>query len=225
MANHHYRTISRRDLQKAAVALPVPLALLVMSSRSAGIAFAQEPGSPTAADELILAPTPECRDDDDLDLTLAQTEGPYFTPDSPERTSLREDDIPGTPLTVTGYVYSSGCDPAPKALVDFWHCDDAGVYDNEGFRLRGHQFTDEDGRFTLETILPGIYPGRTRHIHVKVQAPGGPILTTQLYFPDEPENDRDGIFDPSLVMDIEPPTDDREDIVGFFTFIVESAED
>ena len=222
MSEQLNRSISRRDLQKAALALPAPLALLVAASHSAGIAFAQEGGTPAAGEDLLLAPTPECLDDDDLDLTLAQTEGPYFTPDSPERTSLREEGMAGTPLRVTGYVYSSGCDPAPNALLDFWHCDDAGVYDNEGYRLRGHQFTDEDGLFTLETIVPGVYPGRTRHIHVKVQAAGGPVLTTQLYFPDEPGNERDGIFDPLLVMDIEPASEDNDEVTGFFTFIVEA---
>ena len=144
MSEQLNRSISRRDLQKAALALPAPLALLVAASHSAGIAFAQEGGTPAAGEDLLLAPTPECLDNDDLDLTLAQTEGPYFTPDSPERTSLREEGMAGTPLRVTGYVYSSGCDPAPNALLDFWHCDDAGVYDNEGYRLRGHQFTDDD---------------------------------------------------------------------------------
>ena len=222
MSEQLNRSISRRDLQKAALALPAPLALLVAASHSAGIAFAQEGGTPAAGEDLLLAPTPECLDDDDLDLTLAQTEGPYFTPDSPERTSLREEGMAGTPLRVTGYVYSSGCDPAPNALLDFWHCDDAGVYDNEGYRLRGHQFTDDDGRFTLETIVPGVYPGRTRHIHVKVQAAGGPVLTTQLYFPDEPGNERNGIFDPLLVMDIEPASEDNDEVTGFFTFIVEA---
>ena len=222
MSEQLNRSISRRDLQKAALALPAPLALLVAASHSAGIAFAQEGGTPAAGEDLLLAPTPECLDDDDLDLTLAQTEGPYFTPESPERTSLREEGMAGTPLRVTGYVYSSGCDPAPNALLDFWHCDDAGVYDNEGYRLRGHQFTDDDGRFTLETIVPGVYPGRTRHIHVKVQAAGGPVLTTQLYFPDEPGNERDGIFDPLLVMDIEPASEDNDEVTGFFTFIVEA---
>lgn len=216
------RGITRRDLQKRALSLPAPLALLVAASHSAGIAFAEETGTPAADGAALLAPTPECRDDDDLDLTLAQTEGPYFTPDSPERTSLREDGIAGELLTVSGFVYSSGCDPAPRALVDFWHCDADGVYDNVGYRLRGHQFTDDEGRFTLETIVPGVYPGRTRHIHVKVQAAGGPVLTTQLYFPDEPGNDRDGIFDPLLVMDIEPPAEEREETVGFFTFVVEA---
>ena len=47
----------------------------------------------------------------------------------------------------------------------------------------------------FETIVPGKYPGRTRHYHVKVQAPGRSILTTQLYFPGEPGNDGDRIFE------------------------------
>jgi protocatechuate 3,4-dioxygenase beta subunit len=33
-----------------------------------------------------------------------------------------------------------------------------------------------------------------------VQAPGKPVLTTQLYFPDEPANGRDGLFRPELAM-------------------------
>jgi protocatechuate 3,4-dioxygenase beta subunit len=100
----------------------------------------------------------------------------------------------GTMLTITGLVVSTDCTPIPGALIDFWQCDDAGNYDNVGYRLRGHQFTDSAGAYTLETIVPGIYPGRTRHIHVKVQAPGQPVLTTQLFFPGEPQNARDSIY-------------------------------
>ena len=105
------------------------------------------------------------------------------------------------PLLVYGTVY--GCDcvtPLADATVDVWQANDAGVYDNVGYTLRGHQFTDEAGRYELTTILPGIYTGRTRHIHVKVQEPDQPVLTSQLYFPDVPENASDGIFDPSLVI-------------------------
>ncbi len=51
--------------------------------------------------------------------------------------------------------------------------------------------------------MPGLYPGRTRHIHVKVQAPGESILTTQLFFPGEERNAGDGIFHTSLLMQIE----------------------
>jgi protocatechuate 3,4-dioxygenase beta subunit len=147
-----------------------------------------------------LAPTPPCEDADEP--TPAQTEGPYFTPNSPKRNSLRESALKGTPLVLTGRVLNTKCQPVGHALLDWWHCDGEGVYDNEGFRLRGHQYTDEQGNFRLETIVPGIYPGRTRHIHVKVQAPGKAILTTQLYFPGEAQNQRDHIFKPALVMDL-----------------------
>ncbi len=62
--------------------------------------------------------------------------------------------------------------PLANALLDFWQCDDAGVYDTRGFKLRGNQFTDAEGRYRLDTIVPGLYPGRTRHIHVKLQPTG-----------------------------------------------------
>ena len=83
-------------------------------------------------------------------------------------------------------------------MLDFWQADAQGAYDNEGFRLRGHVLSDAQGRYRVETIVPGLYPGRTRHIHVKVQAPAGRVLTTQVYFPDEPGNRRDGIYSPAL---------------------------
>ena len=149
-----------------------------------------------------LEPTPACGDDDD-EPTLAQTEGPYFTPNSPERSSLLEANMPGTRMVVSGLVVTTNCEPVARALLDFWHADDAGVYDNVGYRLRGHLFTDEQGRYRLETIVPGLYPGRTRHFHVKVQAPNQPVLTTQLYFPDEPANQRDGIYRPELLMNVQ----------------------
>src|SRR5690606_24451885 len=115
----------------------------------------------------------------------------YFTPRSPERRSLIEPGMAGTPIVLEGLVLSTDCRPIAGALFDIWHCDADGHYDNEGYRLRGHQFTDADGRYRMETIVPGLYPGRTRHFHVKVQPPGGRVLTTQLYFPDEPANARD----------------------------------
>jgi protocatechuate 3,4-dioxygenase beta subunit len=147
-----------------------------------------------------LAPTPAC--DDHGDVTHEQTEGPYFKPDSPERTKLREDGVAGERLLVTGTVVDTACRPIKRALLDFWQADGDGQYDNEGFRLRGHQYTDSRGRFTLDTVKAGLYPGRTRHIHVKVQRPHGQVVTTQLYFPGEPQNQSDGIFDEALLMDV-----------------------
>ena len=129
-------------------------------------------------------------------LTPRQTEGPYYTPDTPQRTSLVEPGSKAEQLTLSGRVVSQSCRPVAKALLDFWHCDDQGEYDNVGFRYRGHLYADAAGRFRLETIFPAIYPGRARHIHVKVQAPGRRILTTQLYFPGDA---RDGLWRPELV--------------------------
>ena len=146
-----------------------------------------------------LRPTPACGEHG---VTHPQTPGPYFKPQSPLRASLLEPDMPGTRIVVEGTVLTRDCKPVPRALLDFWQADARGEYDNAGFRLRGHQFTDEAGRYRLETVVPGIYPGRTRHFHVNVQAPGKRVFTTQLYFPDEPLNQRDGIFDRDLVMKV-----------------------
>ena len=151
-----------------------------------------------------LAPTPICDDGDEP--TPRQTEGPYFTPNSPERSILREAGMTGGPITLGGFVLTRSCQPVANALVELWHANDVGEYDNTGFRLRGHQFTDGDGRYSFETIEPGLYPGRTRHFHLKFQAPGERVLTTQFYFPNEPGNDRDGIFDPALLLQIDGTT-------------------
>jgi protocatechuate 3,4-dioxygenase beta subunit len=96
-----------------------------------------------------LAPTPACDDGDDP--TPEQTEGPYYTPDSPRRTRIAEAGVAGEPLVVTGLVLGTDCAPVRRALLDFWQCDGDGEYDNEGYRLRGHQFTDARGRFRLQT--------------------------------------------------------------------------
>jgi protocatechuate 3,4-dioxygenase beta subunit len=136
-------------------------------------------------------------------LTPAETEGPYFKSGSPEQSALGGN-LPGAKLTLTGYVLGVDCQPVAHAMLDFWQADASGTYDNTGYSLRGHLFTDASGRFQLETVVPGLYPGRTEHIHVKVQAPGGPLLTTQLFFPKVAQNDTDGIFDSRLLMTVQP---------------------
>ena len=145
-----------------------------------------------------LAPTPACHDGDEP--TLAQTEGPFFKPSSPERVELIEAGMAGQPIELVGFVLSRNCKPVAGALLEFWQADDKGQYDNSGFRLRGHQFTDADGRYRLKSIVPGIYVGRTRHFHVKVQPNGGRVLTTQLYFPGEAKNRSDGLFRKELLV-------------------------
>jgi len=144
--------------------------------------------------------TPSC--DSRSTHTLAQTAGPFFTPNSPRRNSLIETGSTAQRLMLTGLVISPQCKPVANALLDFWQSDESGAYDNNGFRYRGHVFTDAQGRYDLTTVVPGAYPGRTRHLHVKVQAPRGRVLTTQLYFPGEPQNASDRIFRNELLMQV-----------------------
>jgi protocatechuate 3,4-dioxygenase beta subunit len=106
----------------------------------------------------------------------------------------------GHPIELSGVVVTRRCRPVAGALVDLWHADDNGSYDTTGFRLRGHLFTDADGRYAFRTVVPGLYPGRTRHYHIKIQAPGAGVLTTQFYFPGEKQNRVDGLFRPELLM-------------------------
>ena len=112
------------------------------------------------------------------------------------------------------------CQPVANALVDLWHADAAGEYDNRGFRGRGHHFTDAQGRYRFVTIVPARYPGRTRHYHVKVQAANGPVLTTQLYFPGEPGNARDSLFRRELLMSVTGGGPER---AARFDFVIERA--
>jgi len=148
--------------------------------------------------DVTLAATPELADADEP--TPRLTEGPYFKPRSPLRRSVVPAGAPGTRLTLSGRVLTTAGKPIPRALLDLWQADARGAYDNVGFRFRGHQFTDALGRYTLRTVVPGLYPGRTRHIHVKAQARGKPILTTQLFFPGVPQNRSDGIFLADLLV-------------------------
>ena len=150
-------------------------------------------------------------------LTERQTAGPYFKPSSPQRADLLEKGTAAPSLVVAGLVLSAQCRPVANALLDFWHADERGEYDNQGFRYRGHQFTDAQGRWRLETVFPAEYPGRARHVHVNVQAPGKRILTTQLYFPGDK---RDGLYRDSLVIRVDQK--DAKRVEARFDFVVDA---
>jgi protocatechuate 3,4-dioxygenase beta subunit len=189
MTRADYDQLTRRRLLELGLALP-PLAYAASA--------ADLLDDVAAAASAPLALTPEVADADEP--TPAQTEGPFFTPRSPRRRLIAPAGSPGTRLTLTGRVLTTGGRPIPRALLDFWQADARGVYDNSGYRFRGHQLADARGRYVLQTVVPGLYTGRTRHIHVKAQAPRGRVLTTQLYFPGEARNRDDGLFDPELLL-------------------------
>ncbi len=146
---------------------------------------------------------------------VAMTEGPYYRADPPQRSVLYSPGIAGSRLILSGLVLTRSCVPIANARVDFWQADGNGVYDNTGYTLRGFQLTDGQGRYQLDTVVPGLYPGRTEHIHVKVTPPGGATTTSQLYFPTSSRNQSDGIFSGTMLVTLTPGTP----LQGRFDFV------
>jgi len=192
---------TRRSVLAALIASPV----LAMADNDLSAA------APTFGLDL----TPDCRDGDEH--TVAQTEGPYFKPNAPLKRDLAVDAPGGERMTIGGLVLDTACRPLPRALVQIWHADESGAYDTKGYKLRGYQYADDDGRWWFSTIVPAAYAGRTRHYHVKVQKPHGRILTSQLYFPNERLNKQDSLFDRRLVMRVSSSDEGR---FGRFDFVV-----
>ncbi|HEY4645381.1 MAG TPA: hypothetical protein VIH25_03775 [Steroidobacteraceae bacterium] len=138
--------------------------------------------------------------------------------------------LDGLPLALQVGVYrvsSGACSVIEGAQVDVWHCDTAGVYSDVAAQntvgqtfLRGYQLTDSAGAASFATIYPGFYPGRTTHIHFKVRS-GNFEFTSQWFMDDNvsdlvysatpysaygsrsTRNDNDGIYNSSLLLDLE----------------------
>jgi protocatechuate 3,4-dioxygenase beta subunit len=132
-------------------------------------------------------------------VTPAQIGGTNFK-SSPVRHSVVVAGTKGTRITLSGYVLTSACRAIRGARVDFWQADANGAYDDTGVRLRSHQFTDARGHYWLQTILPGPYANRTRHLHVTVHARGEHTVTTMLYFPGVSLNAHDPFLDRRLLV-------------------------
>src|SRR5256885_16818357 len=111
---------SRRDFLRLAAATPAAVALGALDTGPAG---AQ-----------ALTPTRSCADGSP---TPRRTEGPYFKPESPARTSLLEPGLPGTRIAVAGTILSPGCPPPPRAVFGFWPGCDSGADGNARCSLRG----------------------------------------------------------------------------------------
>ncbi|PLU24767.1 intradiol ring-cleavage dioxygenase [Sinorhizobium medicae] len=169
---------------------------MLPTRRSLLTAFLAVPALPVcnraAAQQPTLPLTPACRDDDDL--TPALTAGPFYKPDAPLRHDLSGDAPDGERITIAGYVLDGNCRPIARSLVEIWHADETGAYDTRGYRLRGHQVTDERGRWWFSTIIPALYPGRN-----------------------EPQNDGDRLYSPSLLLDLRDTEDGK---FGRFDFVV-----
>ena len=120
--------------------------------------------------------------------------GPYFVENAPLRTVIAHADEPGQRLFIAGRILQSDCEtPIAGAMIEIWHANDVGCYsinldcitgnpDNDYFNLRGKMYSNQSGQYAFETILPGYYGNRPRHIHIKITTPSNEVLISQIYF-------------------------------------------
>jgi hypothetical protein len=236
--------LTRRSFLEKAVAAGTVALIPACSSETADPVPAPAPGStsstppapappgptePTPTNPVTPDPDPDPSTPTEscIEATEDDPLGPYYTANPPKRTTLVEDGMLGTRLVVEGRVLGVGaagatCNALAGAEVDVWQANDAGDYDNAGYTLRGIFTSDANGKYRVETILPGRYLDgaeyRPRHIHVRVRAPGKKELITQLYFEGDPYNATDGMFKPSLAM--KPKDDGKGGLIADFHFVL-----
>ena len=136
-------------------------------------------------------------------LTTEDILGPYYFEDVPFRTVIAHEDEPGQRLFISGKVKQNDCENSISgSLIEIWQANDEGCYgivedcdtgnpENDYFNLRGKFFSDSNGDYSFESILPGYYGSRPRHIHIKITTPNGVELISQLYFENDPSCEND----------------------------------
>jgi protocatechuate 3,4-dioxygenase beta subunit len=178
--------------------------LLTFGMTAASISFSMLSGTRVLALQAgldkFLVPAPPCKDD----LTPTVPPDSAYRPGAPVRKTLIDKDTPGTKMTLSGYVTGLTCGRIKGARLDFWQADANGKIDNARFGLRGAVLTDTEGRYTIETIVPGSEGGRARHLNVRIGKAGKKPLTTLLFFPDDVLATKDRQFNKSLVMKTAP---------------------
>ncbi len=119
--------------------------------------------------------------------TPSNTLGPFYKEGAPTRERLIEPNEAGVPLLVAGRVFNTEGEPLTNAVIEVFHSDNDGNYDQEGFRHRARVPVRAQGDYWYETIIPGQYGGRAQHVHYVITAPGHKQLVTQLYFETDPK--------------------------------------
>lgn len=146
--------------------------------------------------------------------TPAEMEGPFFPPDTAiendvdlTRLAGHSERAAGQVIEVRGRVLDARGAPITGAKLELWQANAAGRYAHpedpatqpldpnfQGYALLQ---TGADGAFSFTTIKPGAYNSpigvRTPHLHWKIGA-GAHVLTTQMYFPGEAQNETDGLM-------------------------------
>ncbi len=138
----------------------------------------------------------------ELLITPSQTIGPFFK-DGMELSgggTLFPDSVPGRRIRVAGVVTDGQGKSVSDALLEFWQPDAAGRFGgprqgtSSGF---GRVLTGKDGRYSIDTILPGAVPAadgkpQAPHILVVIFARGLlRQLVTRIYFDGQASNAAD----------------------------------
>ena len=114
----------------------------------------------------------------------------------------------GDILEVVGRVLNGNGDPVGNARIEVWQANALGRYSHgadtnnapldPNFQGYAVVTTDAAGRYRFRTVKPGPYPvsptwKRPPHIHLDVSGRTD-RLVTQMFFPNDPLNDKDAIF-------------------------------
>lgn len=163
----------------------------------------------TAASTTLAAPAPGVTTDSPPAATPFLTEGPYYPLDKP---ADRDNNLvegatgfaSGQALAIDGLLLWEDGSPVEGAVVEIWQTDNQGIYlhpndrdlvlRDQNFQSYGESITDAAGRWDFLTIVPGVYEGRPRHIHLKVRIGGEEKLTSQFVFAGDPQLANDGVL-------------------------------
>ena len=144
--------------------------------------------------------------------TPSQTKGPYYPvqkpDDSDENLRLIQNSTEraeGTPIKVFWTLLDTKNNPQVWHLVEIRQTDNNGIYmhpndprveqKDKNFQSYGETITKENWVFLFDTILPGYYDGRPRHIHLRVtDQKNQEQLSTQIYFHGDEELLQDNTF-------------------------------
>lgn len=138
-------------------------------------------------------------------LTPDSGPGPFYFDPELLRSDIRAGEA-GAPLDLSVQVVNAvGCNPLENTRVDIWHVNAVGLYSGYTNQrgvgavnprtvkgkefLRGIQFTDVSGQARFLTIYPSWYYGRTPHVHFKIWLDSKEVLASQIFFPDEINDD------------------------------------
>ncbi|MBI2511118.1 MAG: hypothetical protein HYV96_04020 [Opitutae bacterium] len=159
-----------------------------------------------------------------LDATPSTTEGPYYTFNSGQTLDTSwlvgaDNDLTlvtgkttrasGTRFLLSGTLVNTAGTAISGATIELWQADNGGVYyyntsagnntanRDSNFQSYGTCVTDSSGNWSFRTVHPGLYTGRIRHFHFKVNINGSTVLTSQFMFAtDSASFSSDGVASP-----------------------------